>query len=610
MKKFLFLMTVTLLTAVSVQARVINPAEGQVWWGYFNETDFNSGDYTLGTGQAMTLMAGIYIPSKHEQLGEATIKAVRVYLPTDANVLSSLSNMKIWISKELPNSAASADYVQTTLGTLSAGVNDFRLTTAYEVNGQGFYIGYSVKSTTGYFIRCGGTDDPNAFWIGNPEAGMQWSNLNGNGFGKLAFQILVEGGDFPSDCAVAQDFGQQVVLQGENISVPITITNKGLNPIGAISYVVSTEGGEPTAEQSVSLGGLPLNSSATVSIPFASDPETRKYQKTFTITQIDGKPNTASDPSASGFLITLKDKQSVTPVIEEFTGTWCGWCPRGTVGMQKVRETYGDQVVQIAVHASDPMEISAYGSILNTYAEGFPSSITDRQIFADPSFSSLKSVLTQAFKRIPVGAIRLSANWETSEQKKVVFHTTTQFSYNDETGKYGIAFVLVEDGLTGTASNWAQSNYYSGMSTQQAGTDMQWWCKQASSVKGVEYNHVAVAGWSVQNGVTGSVSLPITAGEEQQYTYTGSIATNSLIQDKTKLRAVALLIDRSNGTIVNAAQSAIEEDATGIQAVENGGMSISDNQWFDISGRKLQTSQKGINIIRMSDGTVKKVLVK
>ena len=139
---------------------------------------------------------------------------------------------------------------------------------------------------------------------------------------------------------------------------------------------------------------------------------------------------------------------------------------------------------------------------------------------------------------------------------------------------------------------------------------MQWWCKQASSVKGVEYNHVAVAGWSVQNGVTGSVSLPITAGEVQQYTYTGSIATNSLVQDKTKLRAVALLIDRSNGTIVNAAQSAIEEDATGIQAVENGGMSISDNQWFDISGRKLQTSQKGINIIRMSDGTVKKVLVK
>lgn len=607
MKRFLLIMAAAFLTAFSVQARIITPAEGQVWWGYFNESDFETGDNTLGTGQAMTLMAGIYIPANHPQLGKALIEGVRVYFSSSA--VSSLSNLKIWISKELPNSAADADVVQTALGTLTAGANDFKFRDEYEVNNEGFYIGYSVKSTTGYFIRCGGTDAENAFWIGNPEAGMGWSNLTGSGYGKLAFQILVEGGSFPSDCATAEDFGQQVAVQGQEASVPITITNKGLNPIQTISYTISTEDGKPSEEKNVSLGSLPLNGSKTVNIPFASDAETRKYQKTFTITQIDGKPNTASNPSATGFLITLKDKQPVTPVIEEFTGTWCGWCPRGTVGMQKVHETYGDQVVQIAVHASDPMEISAYSSILNTYADGFPSSITDRQIFADPSFSSLKSVLTQAFKRIPVGAIRLSAYWETSEQKKVVFNTSSQFSYNDDNGKYGIAFVLVEDGLTGTGSNWAQSNYYSGMSTQQAGTDMQWWCKQGSSVTGFEYNHVAVAGWSVQNGVSGSVSSKITAGEVQNYTYTGSIASNTLIQDKSKLRAVALLIDRTNGWIINAAQCAIEDDATGVKTIDDGQWTI-DNGAYDLSGRKVQTFQKGINIIRMNDGSVKKILVR
>lgn len=607
MKKFLLIMAASILTAFSAQARIISPTEGQVWWGYFNESDFNTAEYTVGTGQAMTLMAGIYIPPKHAQLGQSTIQAVRVYV--DSNVTSSLSNMKIWISKQLPNSVSDADVVQTTLGTLTAGANDFKLRAGYEVNDEGFYIGYCVKSTTGYFIKCGGTDAPNSFWIGNPESGMGWSDLNGNGLGKLAFQILVEGGNFPSDCAVAEDFGQQVVVQGDDVSVPITITNKGLNPIDAISYIVTTDG-ESTEEKNVSLGSLPLNASKTVNIPFASDKEPRKYQKTFTITQVDGKPNTASNPSATGFLITLNDKKPATPVIEEFTGTWCGWCPRGTVGMQKVHETYGDQVVQIAVHSGDPMEISAYSAILNAYAEGYPSSITDRQILADPSFSSLKSVLGEAFKRVPVGAITLAANWENSEQKKVVFKTATQFSYNEDNGKYGIAYVLVEDGLKGTGSNWAQANYYSGMSTQQAGTDMQWWCKQGSSVSGVEYNHVAVAGWSVQNGVTGSVSSAFKAGDVQEYTFTGSIATNSLIQDKTKLKAVALLIDRTDGSIVNAAQAIIEDNATGIQAVENGEWSMPDNQWFDLSGRKIQTSQKGVNIIRMGDGTVKKVLVK
>ena len=604
MKRFLLIMAAAFLTAFSVQARIITPAEGQVWWGYFNESDFETGDYTLGTGQAMTLMAGIYIPANHPQLGKANIQAVRVYLAS--NTVSSLSNMKIWISKELPNSASGADVTMTALGTLTAGANDYKLRTPYEVNNEGFYIGYSVKSTTGYFIRCGGTGVDNAFWIGNPEAGMEWSDLSGNGYGKLAFQVLVEGGDFPSDCATAEDFGQQVAIQGQDASVPITITNRGLNPIETISYTITTEDGKPSDEKNVSLGSLPLNGSKTVNIPFASDAETRKYQKTFTITQIDGKPNTASNPNATGFLITLKEKHPVTPVIEEFTGTWCGWCPRGTVGMQKIRETYGDQVVQIAVHASDPMEISAYSSILNAYAEGFPSSITDRQILADPSYSSLNSVLNEAFKRIPVGIINLSAYWETSEQKKVVFQTNTQFSYSDTNTKYGIAFVLVEDGLTGTGSNWAQSNYYSGQGTGE----MAWWGSKGSSVSGVEYNHVAVAGWSVQNGVNGSVSSAITAGEVQKYTYTGSIATNSLIQDKSKLRAVALLIDRNTGAIINAAQTAIDDDATGIQTVESGEWSMSDNQWFDLSGRKLQTSQKGINIIRMNDGSVKKILVK
>lgn len=605
MKKHLLIMAAAFMMAVCVQARIINPEENQVWWGYFNESDFSTSDNTIGTGKAMTLMAAIYIPANHEQLGNSSIMGARVYLPENAS--TTLSALKIWISKELPSTISDADVVQTTLGTPTSGANDFKFRTPYEVNNEGFYVGYSVKSTTGYFIRSGGTDAPNTFWIGNPEAGMDWSDLDGYGFGKLAFQILVENGNFPSNCAVAENFGQQMVIQGEEVSVPITITNMGKNPIETISYTISTEGGSTTEEKDITLGSLPLNGSKIVNIPFASDAETRKYSKTFTITQVDGQPNTASNPNATGFLISLKDKYPVTPVIEEFTGTWCGWCPRGTVGMEKVRETYGDQVVQIAAHNSDPMEISAYSTILNTYCDGFPSSITDRQFEADPSFSELKIALNKAFNRLAPGVINLSAEWDSDEQKKVVFNTTTKFSYNDDNGQYGIAFVLVEDGMTGTGSSWAQTNYYSG---QTSTGEMAWWGKQGSSVSGVTYNNVAVAGWSLKNGVTSSVKSAFTVGEELNYTYNGSVASNTLIQDKSKLTAVALLIDRTNGTIVNAAKSSIADFATGIDAThETNG---ANETWYDLSGRQIGdgTLPRGINIIRMGDGTVKKVLVK
>lgn len=31
-------------------------------------------------------------------------------------------------------------------------------------------------------------------------------------------------------------------------------------------------------------------------------------------------------------------------VVEELTGTACGWCPRGLVGMKMLRDLYGDRL--------------------------------------------------------------------------------------------------------------------------------------------------------------------------------------------------------------------------------------------------------------------------
>ena len=604
MKKQLLMFTALLLLAAGVQARIITPAKNQVWWGYFSENDFSTADLTIGTGKAMTLMAAIYVPANHEQLGNANIIAARVYLAS--NVVSTLSGLKIWVSKTLPQKASDADVVLSTLGTLTAGANDFKLRSPYAVNNEGFYIGDSVKSTTGYFIRSGGKDAPNAFLVGNPEEGMAWTDLNGNGLGKLAFQILVQDGNFQDNCVTVDDFEQNVVVQGQQVNVPIKITNQGANDVSSISYTIGTDGGSTTEEKTVSVGPLALNDFTTLNIPFASDEQARKLQKTFTVTQVNGNPNTAKKSSGQGFLISVKKKQSVTPVIEEFTGTWCGWCPRGIVGMDKVHEAYGDQVVQIAAHSGDIMAISEYQPVINTYTEGYPISITDRRYVADPSYSTLVATLNKAFARVAQGSIDLQAEWSSNFKTKVVFNTTTRFSYNDDDGQYGIAYLLVEDGLTGTGSNWSQTNYYSG---QTVGGDMTWWCQAASTVTGITYNHVVVAGWEALNGVNGSVNPTIVADEEQEYSYSASISGKSLIQDKTKLKAVVLLIDRATGTIVNAAQSAIADFGTAVSTVQ-GAEKNAQRDVYDLSGRKLSISQKGINIIRMNDGTVKKVLMK
>ena len=53
-------------------------------------------------------------------------------------------------------------------------------------------------------------------------------------------------------------------------------------------------------------------------------------------------------------------------------------------------------------------------------------------------------------------------------------------------------------------------------------------------------------------------------------------------------------------------------DPDGIKPIENGKLTMDNDadDWYDLNGRKLSKPQRGINIIRMSDGTTKKVLLK
>lgn len=603
------LLIFTLLVAISSKAE-ITPGENQMWWGYFNESDAAKLPYSgyIGNNGSCTIDAAIRIPASEEIVSGSSIKAIRLWLGSDVSAISS--TLRVWISTSLPaQNTIRADYRKTIKkADIVGGLNEVELDSAFVVDHRDIYVGFTFNiNKKSYPVMAYGDDVPDGFYYRTYSGTnySSWSNLYGNEYGRLALQVLVEAKEFPTNCVSVADFGETMILMGKSKSIPITITNKGMNAVKSIAYTITSEDGEINEEGKKSFTAISNNVSKTFNISFEAGKEPVKAQRTFTVTMVNDEPNTAFANSGTGFVITLKEEKQVKPVIEEFTGTWCGWCPRGIVGMDKVHEEYGDKVVQIAAHSGDVMAISAYSSIINTYCDGYPGSITDRQFEADPSFSGLKSALSQAFNRVPPAAIELYAEWATEEQKAVVFNTTTSFAYSGYNNQYAIAFVLVEDGLKGTGSNWAQQNYYSG---QSGSDDMSWWYKQGSSVTGIEFNHVAVAGWNVQNGVNNSVNPNFDPDIPQEFSYTGSISSNSLIQDKRKLKAIAILIDRSTGKIVNAAQSEIADFATAVNSVTSN--SDIPEACYSLDGRKLPHSQKGINIIRMTDGTVKKVLVK
>ena len=87
---------------------------------------------------------------------------------------------------------------------------------------------------------------------------------------------------------------------------------------------------------------------------------------------------------------------------------------------------------------------------------------------------------------------------------------------------------------------------------------MQFWYDSPQVVSGISYDHVAIAAKDIFSGTDFSVKTGVKAGEEMVNTSTISLANNKLMQDKSKLTAVALLIDRSNNQIVNAAKTTIK----------------------------------------------------
>lgn len=585
------------------QGITITPTGNELWWGYFMENDANASNFTgVGVSAKADYEAAIRIPANHTLLGEATIKAIRVWIGNDN--LSKTKSLKVWIAKTLTNNAVGAEYVQEVdVSSLSAGANDIALNTPYNISNDQIYVGFTMGlSSQAYAVMNGGEWVENSFYIRASASVTEWGPLSN--FGKLALQILVDGVDVSDNAASPADFGMNYVLKGENVNVPVKITNKGKKDVTSISYTITTNG-NTSPETTIRVSNISFNNSKIIDIPFAADNDTRKYNKTLTITKVNGKTNeaAASEQSSNGQLITILEKPTVVPVVEEFTGTWCGWCPVGFDGMEKAHETFGDNVVLIAVHSGDVMQISDYNPVSNSVGS-FPSSHIDRSIDAYPSASNLIYYINQCLNKSTVGKIDVSARWVGDDMNAIDIHTKTQFVYSDDDAKYGIALVLIEDGLHGTGSGWAQSNYLSHRSGYES---LSFWYNAGSSVSGLNYDHVAVAAWNIKNGANNSIKSSFTAGEIIKYNYEADISNKSLIQDKSKLKVVALLIDRTDGRIANAAQATIRE-ASAISTVYDS--DATEVERYDINGHKLLTPQAGINIVKMSDGTVRKVLVK
>jgi len=248
-------------------------------------------------------------------------------------------------------------------------------------------------------------------------------------------------------------------------------------------------------------------------------------------------------------------------VYEEGTGTWCGWCPRGLVGLNTMAHNYTDGTwIGIGVHNGDPMTVTAYDQGIGTFISGYPSGVMNRKSVFDPGLSSLEPAYLAAKAEIPLAKIEITGKtWDVGTRNLTV-EATSNFAMDLTGTSYNVAMVIVESGVTGTSSQWNQANYYAGGGN---GNLIDWdgtnWANLPNPVLAANmvYNHVGrvlVGGW---NGVPGIIPADVVYGSAYTYEFTHTLEAAF---DPAEVNLVVMLIDATTGNIVNAYELPLEAE--------------------------------------------------
>lgn len=520
-------------------------------------------------------------------------------------------SLRVWVRKSLDGENIATAVVRRSGSGVKpvTGWNELIFDTPYDFNdGEGFYIGYTYSQKYGDKpISIVGEPRPNTSFI-QLGAGKEWQDVSADGV--LSIECLIDGENMPPcDLKVISSEG---MLEGPGIfSITTKIANFGSSTATEYDLTFTAEGyNNVVTSKTVIASGTTVDVvSLLENVPDGIGVD---FPLTVTVTRIaEGEDANPSDNSTA-----VMTRVARNVVIEEFTGTGCGWCPRGLVGMKKMRDRYGSRFVGVGLHqynSSDPMYISDYE---NLPFEGAPQCIVNRETRTDPYYGSDNvDICHNMDKEIAKGAnVSVAVEGDYNEDKTAVNTTVKIHSYGNLSG-LRLSLVLIADSLIGTTNSWKQSNYYYQYSASQLPDDLALFGtggELGQSSFFWAFDDVALSSYK-ENGKYYVEIGNLSNGESKELSYTVNMTSKQAVLgvlDYNKVAVVAMVLDNA-GKVLNANKYYMSGTETGVRDVNTDTeMNVREVLRYTIDGRMIRTGQPGVNIIRMSDGSTRKVLVK
>jgi len=441
---------------------------------------------------------------------------------------------------------------------------DLTAQTAVAVKFDAFFSGGTGSVATVEASTNGGTTwttiltlDPNAAWQNNIAANLTaYAGQNNvliafrhNDSGGWAYGFAIDNVSVyvppANDAKINTITLNRYGLINTNSNLVLNVTNLGSNPI--TSLTIDWNDGT-SHSQVVNVNIAPFATADvthTTAVTYAS-----AVEKTIAvnITNVNGGPDAdMTNNSGSKSFNSLSQASTKKVIIEEGTGTWCGWCPRGAVAMEQMIQNHPNDFIGIAVHNGDPMAITEYDGGMNL--GGYPGCNVDRALLdQNVSAGVFENYYQQRIGLAVPAGLSMTVTGTTNKTINVNATFRTVFA----SANYRLGVIIVEDNVTGTAAGYNQTNYYAGGANGAMGG----FESLANPVPAANmvYDHVGRALLGGYSGQTNSVPATITDGQTVNYTFTYAVPTTS---NSANMSAVVVLIDNGTGEIINAEKQSI-----------------------------------------------------
>lgn len=298
-----------------------------------------------------------------------------------------------------------------------------------------------------------------------------------------------------------------------------------------------------------------------------------------------GSDDNSSNDTILGQFYVVSSTFEKTVLLEEFTGTWCGWCPDGFVILEELLESY-DNLIGVCLHGFDIMATAETEEVATAFETFYPGGSVDRYKLTSEGVildrvNWESGVIQRSNMAVPVDVdFTQSYNNDTRE---IVIDATAQFS-QEMTEDFRFNCYVVENNIDEDSPSYDQSNYYS----QNGNYPNHPYYNEPEIMTDFVHNHVVRDMLGGAWGAEGSIPGTVVDGETytHQFTYT---LPESFNEQQISLVVVVQEYNQeySNREIHNAKEQKLNEGS--IALFTEGGTLIEEGETIQVDGHPADT---------------------